>query len=158
MKWEQPGPWHDVGPCELVYGVNAADQLVLAPMDRALELAALRELLLSARTWGEFMSSLSPERYAEVLEGFDDDLPPSSEPFDQDAVPGVADCDWPDPPAERMTEWIPADIGERYGQLVNTTFSGVIAQFDTTAAPSVTAELESRGFRCVRNDVLVDAM
>jgi hypothetical protein len=65
-----PEPGGDSGPQTLVFGVvpsaMAGSNLVFVPLEKARELAAIRQAL-TARTWGEFKLKMPPSRLPELL-------------------------------------------------------------------------------------------
>jgi hypothetical protein len=150
---------------ELVYG-NVWINLVFIPKQRAIDLDALHEALLSATTWGEFQAKVSAEVYEEVLKRiaqWHEDVegthvPQSTDAFDPDYIPGYADSDWPAFPPAEMLEWIPKEIQEKYG-LVNPgsdPLSRPTLDLPIGSAEEIVAAFERSGYLCISDETLVN--
>ena len=111
----------------LVYSRLNDDELVLIPEDQALELAEVQEAIRRAATWGELKSLLPRRRWLQIVQGYDEadePLPADAESFDADKLPGYADGDWPEWPAQEMLRWMPKEIQERFGDVGTSMVSG----------------------------------
>jgi hypothetical protein len=141
----------------LVYGhPNGEDELVFIPEAEAKELAQLWEALRSATTWGEFNLSAPYKRLQEALELFGEGKPPGDDDaFDGEALVDSISWDWPPWPAQRMLEWVPADIQERFGDVGTSMVSGDALYIDEAAETGIVAALEQAGYRCMHDDELV---
>jgi hypothetical protein len=87
----------DIDPC-----------LVFIPREAADELAGLRRVLSEAATWGDFTSHVAQGRFEDVVSRIER-RPADEEPFDADMIPGYADGDWPEWPAQQMLQWMPPE-------------------------------------------------
>ncbi len=104
---------------EVVY-YPVSDGLVLLTRDAALERATLWKALNTARTWEEFRSMLSEQRYEEAVERVNENYeqpkkenwlhPAPNAVFDTRQIDGHPDGDWPEWPAQEMLDWIPEEI------------------------------------------------
>ena len=142
----------------LVYSRLNDDELVLIPEDQALELAEVQEAIRRAATWGELKSLLPRRRWLQIVQGYDEadePLPADAESFDVDKLPGYADGDWPEWPAQEMLRWMPKEIQERFGDVGASMVSGDSLLIDPASEIDVVAALEKAGYICRRDDKLV---
>ncbi len=85
-----------------------------------------------------------------------DRLPEDSDAFSQDHVPWTYDGDWPDWPAKKMLNWVPESIQEQYGTIESSMLNGEFLTFACSDARKIAAAFRRAGYRCVRNDKLVE--
>lgn len=88
------------------------DGLVVLPEREAQRLAVLNDALQDAASWADFRRRIGhdPGLLSEVRQRYGDDLPDGSEPFEADEIRGFSEGDWPLPPKELMTGWLPDTI------------------------------------------------
>lgn len=148
---------------EIIYG-ERADQLIFIPKERALELARIHEGLNTSKTWGEFKSRVPAHIYEEVLEmmqdEFDEDeenaAPELDSPFDPEDVPGYSDGDFPAWAAQEMLEWMPKDIQQKFGKIEASVFNDDFLGISPANEREIVAALKERGYRCVKDDDLIE--
>jgi hypothetical protein len=142
----------------LVFGYLHDEALIFVPEREAVELAELRRAVGTARTWGELKANIPPKRWRQVASAFevgDERLPSDDEPFDADHVPGYADGDWPDWPAQRMLEWMPSEVRERFGKLELSVLNGEYLALDPARESEIVSALRKAGYDCRPDDRLV---
>lgn len=150
---------------EIIYGVWA-EQLILIPKERALELASIHGALNASKTWGEFKSRVPAHVYKEVLRmirsELDEDeervflIPKPDSPFDPDDIPGYADGDWPGWPAQEMLKWMPKDIQQKYGKVEISVLNGDFLEIGPGREAEVIAALEDCGYKCTKDTNLIE--
>lgn len=157
-----PGPsspqprWAPATRSEIVYGVLATEHyLVLVPRQRAEELASIHAAVQESQSWDEFRSRIPQHDWRELVRVFEENEEEPSEPFEPDAVPGYADGDWPDWPAQRMLDWVPKPIQERFGRMRDSVFSGPFLELDPTCSDEIAEALERHGFQVSEDADLV---
>jgi hypothetical protein len=144
----------------LLYGVIAdLDATVVLPMRRAREI----QTILSARTWGELRHGLDSTAFADVVsrrgDGEEDDSVPGDDTsFDPSPLFGWDDGDFPEWPQQRMLDWLPEDLLDRYVEVGDTAFSGEYVHIDGGRVEDLAYDLVRRGFKCFRDDTLVSAV
>lgn len=109
-------------------------------------------------TWGAARNDLKSSRWEEIVEKYADfeiDIPSDDEAFDLDDIPGFADGDWPEWPAQLMLEFVPGSIAEKYGRKVDSVLNGQFLEFDAADEEVIVAEMNAAGFTCTRNDSIV---
>lgn len=138
----------------LVYGVAGVD-LVFLDARLAQELADLRD---GYGTWGQARAGLSVSRWGQMverLEGGELPVPGDDEPFDLDYIPGYADGDWPEWPAQLMLDWTPQEIISAHGTREDSVLNGEFASIDPAREADVVAALQNAGWDPVKDAVLV---
>ncbi len=161
----------------IVYGVTGMG-LIFIPEQRAQELAHVFVALTTAKTWGEFRKMLPSETYEKylqlsehyqgpkVVEGKDlssfyiaDDIPFKL----YDVFSETSQESQPGNPEIEMSHWVPGDIQEKYGRLTQyyaedgNVPSGKILELDEKKMNEIIHALEIKGFRCRRDDALIEA-
>ncbi|HSF47556.1 MAG TPA: hypothetical protein VLA73_04265, partial [Burkholderiales bacterium] len=147
---------------DLVVGVDPNDGLVLISRGDAEALAQKWSAVRQAKSWGE-LRELCPNAYAELaqMEVDRDDLeqimtPNDSEPFDADQINAICDGNWPEWPASDMLDWLPDDLCEELGEIQDSAYNGSYLYLPADQYAEVIAALETRGYRCVPDQVLID--
>ena len=154
---------------DLVYG-PIADNLVFMPRPAAERLIAVRGAINSSRTWGEFKQAMPADSYQHVVElmreaaeedtAEDEELPDHWEPdgetaFDAEQIPGFADGDWPEWPAQAALEWVPKDIQRRFGVEATSFHSGDSLELAIEQEAAIVAAFVEHGYTCSRDDTLL---
>jgi hypothetical protein len=85
--------------------------LAFAPVDLALEVAATREALDRAETWGDVKRTISAQRLAELV----DEEIGGTEPPD-DNKPFEMSEPWPVLRSNDIPSWLPGDVVDRFGK------------------------------------------
>ena len=141
---------------ELVYGVYG-DELVVMPADRARYLALTWKAMTKAKTWGALRTLAPPKAYREIL-AFQES--PRSiragHPFDYYVMTPVPDGDYPGFPKQEVMDWMPSEVLEAFGRTQQTAINGDYPGFDPTETRKVVASLRRRGYRCRRNQRLIE--
>lgn len=142
---------------DLIYG-EVNDGLVFIPRGQAAELALLNDPA-SGLTWAELRSSVSPERWAQIVDLMTDQgarpMPDATQPFDPEQVPGKAYSDWPEWPAQAMLSWMPADIVMRFGQRQESVINGTFLWLDPGGLDEIVEAMEELGWSCEEDESLV---
>ena len=122
------------------------------------------------RTWGEFKQAMPADSYQHVVElmretaeedlSDDEELPehwgPDGETaFDAEQIPGFADGDWPEWPAQAALEWVPQDIQHRFGVESASVLSGDYLTLDIEQEAAIVATFVEHGYNCSRDDTLL---
>ena len=144
----------EITSTDLVYGVNAG-HLIFVERQLAEDLVLLRTGLA---TWGAARSELRPSRWDEMVELFGDyekGMPSDDEAFDLEAIPGFADGDWPEWPAQLMLKLVPGSIVAKYGRKVDSVLNGEFLEFDAADEDIIVSEMKDAGFACSRDDGFV---
>lgn len=146
--------WSDVSR-DLVYGEVGSD-LVFIPRDRAEELAGVYAALQDASTWGDFKQRVSAERWQQAMSRLDDE-PSDGDLCRAESIFGYEDGDWPEWAAQRMLDWVPASISQQFGTVDDSVLNGSFLHFDPADRAEVVAALESAGFKCQEDSLVLDA-
>ena len=115
---------------------------------------------------GGFKQAMPAGSYQHVVElmredsSDDEELPDHWEPdgetaFDAEQIPGFADGDWPEWPAQAALEWVPQDIQHRFGVEGTSLFSGDYLKLDSEQEPAIVAAFVEHGYTCSRDDTLL---
>lgn len=150
---------------ELVYG-ECGEGLVFLERGYAEDIAAFREALYRASTWGELRQRAPRHRYEEAVEqwmegreeedeGGEASPPAPEDPFDGDEIPGHADGDWPEFAPREMENWVSRLIINKYGGYVYPTLNAEYPVIYFGSEEEVVAILEEEGYVCTREDDLV---
>ncbi len=145
---------------DLIYG-EVDDRLVFIPRSQALELARLTGGVDDIGTWGGLKAAMSPVRWQEIVgrvaDGDEARMPAADRPFDPDEIPGRAESDWPEWPAQEMLNWMPADIVMRYGNEMESLTHGTFLSLDLGDEEEIVAALEYLDWTCEEDEALVAA-
>ena len=155
---------------DLVYG-PIDGYLVFMPRSVADRLIAVRAAVNTSRTWGEFKQAMPAGSYQHVVELMreqaeedlsddDEELPDHWEPdgetgFDAEQIPGFADGDWPEWPAQEALEWVPAAIQRRFGVEAASVLSGDYLELAIEQESAIVAAFVEHGYTCTRDDTLL---
>lgn len=149
---------------ELVYG-DGGEGLVFLERFYALDIAAFREALYKASTWGQLRERISPSRYEETVEQWMDSredeegkevTPPApDDPFDASDIWGYDDGDWPEFAPRMMRRWVSGEIISRYGGLVLPTLNAEYPVIYFGNEQDVVAMLEEEGYTCTSDEDLI---
>jgi len=114
--------------------------------------------LYTSATWGEFRRRAPTFAAERIHSWFDEDsqLPSDSEELDVFDIPGALEGDLPSPVSD-MLGWMPAEIRERFGQQRTSRLSGEMLEIHPDQILPLTAALELRGYKVVRDDERVSA-
>ncbi len=140
----------------LVYGSPGGASLLFIPRDDALEGARLQWALHRARTWRGFKQMAGEARFEEAMERAECDVPDMCAPFYPDAIKGYEDGGWPNWYAQEMLYWMPESVQEQFGQMDEARFDGYFLSLRLDSEAEIVAALEQHGYRCTRDDVLVN--
>ena len=144
----------------LVYGV-VERSIVVIELERAEELAATWRAICSASTWGELRGQLPAARWealVKTLEENGDDIPSNDSAFNPYDIPGLADGDYPEWPAQEMVEWMPREILDQpFSKVELSVQNGEFLTLDPAREVDIVAALRAAGFQCEKNQLLVDA-
>ena len=142
---------------ELVYG-EYGDELVVMPADRARYLALTWKAMVKAKTWGALRTLAPPKAYREIL-AFQES--PRSirarHPFDYYEMTPVPDGDYPGFPKQEVMNWMPAEVLRTCCRMAVTAVNGDYPSFDPIQTREVVASLRRHGYRCRRNQRLIEA-
>ncbi len=142
---------------QLVYGVHG-DELVIMLADRARHLALTWKAMVKAKTWGALRTLAPRKAYREIL-AFQES--PRSiragHPFDYYEMTPVPDGDYPGFPKQEVMDWMPSEILEAFGRTQETAMNGDYPGFHPTDTRRIVANLRRHGYRCRRNQRLVEA-
>lgn len=160
MQATDPSPpdprWVPASGSEIVYGtLENEDYLVLIPRERAAELAEIHAAVQTSRSWEEFRSRIPEQEWNELLGVLQENENELSEPFDRDAVPGYADGDWPDWPAQRMLDWVPEPVRARFGRTSDSVLNGPFLELDPKRGDEIAEALQRHGFQVSQDAELV---
>ena len=149
---------------EVVYG-SPDEDLIFIPKELAKRLASIHTAVQSADTWGDLKARLPEAIYDEIInlleECYEDtdegpDLPPqATDAFDAEDIPGFADGDWPEWPAQEMLSWVPKDAQQRFGKVSPSVLNGDFLEFDTAKTQAIVKALEQYGYTCTEDSNLV---
>ena len=150
---------------DLVYG-PIDGYLVFMPRPVADRLIAVRGAVNTSRTWGEFKQAMPAGSYQHVVElmredsSDDEEFPDHWEPgaemgFDAEQIPGFADGDWPEWPAQEALEWVPAAIQRRFGVEAASILSGDYLELAIEQESAIVAAFAEQGYTCTRDDTLL---
>lgn len=142
----------------LVYG-KVERSLVFIDRAHAIELAAIWRAIGSASTWGELRALMPEKRYAALVVARTEDgeeIPSDDAPFTGYDIPGVADGDYPEWPAQEMLMWVPQDILDRsFCQVKDSVFNGRFLILDPSRETEIVDAFQAVGFECVKDQALV---
>lgn len=158
-------PWLSQPPDQIAYGTLDNETAVFMPLRYAEPLGELRSAL-SSSTWGELRAQVTEAAMSRMLarwgnneerlaDGLPLDAPGDEEPLSPQELWGHTDGDWPDWPAQRMLDWVPTDIAERFGQQVSSVLNGEFLKIPASQTEPMARALQTHGFQCERDDDLV---
>ena len=159
---------------DVVYGI-APMGLLFMPEARAQELAQGTEALTTAKTWGEFRRAVTKGIYEFYLphsshyrgptNPAENDIEryyiPDDTPFTPNDV--VLYDLLPADPEIGMSEWIPDDIQKEFGRTMKyyamdmNVPHGNVLELDKDRMDDIVRALEAKGYRCRRDDALIEA-
>jgi hypothetical protein len=143
----------------VVYG-TIGDDLVFIPEPRARFLAKVWHALLTSNTWGALKKRAPRTAYDEIREHNADALEPSemrpTAVFDYYEMTGVPSGDYPGFPRQEMLAWLPEDIQLDFGHAGTTALTGEFLRLNPDDATAILRRLQQAGFRCRRNQRLMD--
>ena len=146
-------------PKVFVFG-KVEEYLVFMPKEEAARLAHLWESVQVAKTWGELRKLLSGPAVEEITESYaggdcDPDDMTDAARFDFELIGGFSDGDWPDWPAQGALDWVPKDIQERYGEVVDSVHNGLFLRLDSAKEKDIVKTFEEMGYVIEKNESLV---
>jgi hypothetical protein len=144
-----------------VFGVVARgdeSNLVFIPELEAKRLAAIYDAI-SSKTWGEFARRMPADDLQDVISWFiedERDVPSDDEKFVPEFLPPpYFDGDWPDWAEQKMLQWVPASILQKYATMMPTAINGSYPILDVSRKPEIVAAMEEAGFDCREDEKLV---
>ena len=142
---------------DIVHGVYA-DELVFIPTERARHLASTWKAMLKSKTWGELKKLAPLKAYREILQFQESPRSiRSGHVFDYYTMTPVPEGDYPGFPQQEVMEWMPKDILREYGRMMQTSLNGDYPAFDPQVCQTIVERLKQHGFRCRRNQRLINA-
>ena len=149
-------------PRTIIYGDSPLG-LLFIPEQRVKDLANANKAMLTCKTWREFRAATTKALYTfyQKLSSHyhgNDDIPAETsftpnDVFYYDALPAH--------PEIEMTEWMPAEIQQKYGQLTSYASmdmnvpSGNILVLDEEKVDEIAEALNASGYHCIRDDALI---
>lgn len=133
------------------------NNLVFIPEREARRISAIYNAI-SAKTWGEFRQLMPGEDLQEVISYFleyDEDLPSDDAKFQADLLPGYCDGDWPDWAEQKMLEWVPRSIIEKFATMMQTAINGSYPVLDASRKEEIVAAMRAAGLDCQEDEELV---
>jgi len=158
----------------ITYGITPMG-LLFIPESRAKALAEGNQALLSAKTWGEFKKRVSSDLYAYYLANsayYQGPANPSPQEIEDYDLPGetpftpndvVMVDELPAHPEIEMSEWMPAEIQQKYGRKMPyygmdlNVPGGDMLVLDGEKIDEIATALEKLGYICRRDDELLIA-
>jgi hypothetical protein len=140
---------------KLLYRVTEANGgLVFAPPEIAQDNARLHQAIETSTTWEQFRKAIPPREYSEVVRyAFDLNglpRPKGSDPFSSEKVPGWTDGDYPPWLQQRMDEFLPEEVLEKFGNRSDTFLNGDFWFLDPADEGGICAMLRSLGWEVER--------
>jgi hypothetical protein len=166
---ENPISHEEMDETDVVYGDSPppqeGDWVLFMPRGLAEAMSTLGNVL-TANTWGELKAALPPAMYNDIwviMQGEEEfaDIegePPSDTSFSVNDIPGYyLDRDWPYVWATQyQTNWIPAEIQEKYGEEFSGMTMGSAVLFEEKDLDKIVAAFAELGYRCVEDRQLVN--
>jgi len=148
----------------VIYGQTAIG-LIFIPEARLKAVLKDYEALEIAKTWGELREMVSPEMFAVFQKhaGYSDATLKDDLPLNPNEVFYYESPEALMHPEIEMSEWVPKEIQEKYGQLSRyyamdgNVPKGQILNLDEDRMVEIVAALEEHGYVCRRDDDQVDA-
>jgi hypothetical protein len=143
-----------------VFGVvtrGDESNLVFIPEPEAKRLAAIYDAI-SAKTWGEFKRRMPTDDLQEVISYFvedEEEMPSDDAKFEPDLLPGFCDGDWPDWTEQRMLEWVPRSIIQKYATMMTTAINESYPVLDVSRKDEIVAAIQNARFECREDQELV---
>ena len=151
---------------KLIYCQSRANAgIVFAAPDRAKRVDKITKALDLSGTWGEFKKAMPADDYEAIINElkngwwpswhgappepdnlYEDDWPKSNEPFDSQAVPGVAYNTYPPWLQQEMLDFIPSDLIERFCESGATLLDGDFCNVPMDNLDDFCAALTELGF------------
>lgn len=133
--------------------------LVFIPESEATRLAAVYDAIFTSKTWSDFTKQMPADDLREVVSRFIDDeqpLPSGNDKFVAEFLPpAYFDGDWPDWAEQKMLQWVPAAILQRYATMMPTAINGSYPILDASRKAEIVAAMEKAGFQCREDEALV---
>lgn len=158
----------------IIYSITPLG-LLFIPECRAKALAESNQALLCAKTWGEFKKRVSEDLYAYYLVNsayYQGPANPSPQEIEDYDLPGetpftpndvVMYDELPAHPEIEMSEWMPAEIQQKYGRKMPyyamdmNVPGGDVLVLDEEKIDEIAVALEELGYACRRDDDLLIA-
>ena len=141
---------------EILYTTNNEfGEAVFARRDEAHTVSRIRRALNNGSTWGEFRDLMDPFEYQYLVEknlGQSLDEVAPDEPFNANAIPGVADRYYPTWLQARMLEWFPKRLILKYDGVI-TALRGDALVIPGDYAEEVADDLRAEGYTVARTDL-----
>lgn len=150
----------------LVYRTHPNGGLVVVPREVARRTDNIHRALTNAKTWGEFRIMLPPGEWEivvhmlrDIADFYDDDGVAIWE-FNHHAfngyedIPAASDGDYPAWLQERLQDYIPSDLLERYGKRTSSAVGEYFWYIDECDVLNLLAALRQRGYSVSPEDNL----
>jgi hypothetical protein len=133
---------------DLVY--RKCETATFAPRQIAEWVDQIHRALRHSKTWLQFRKLMPPDEYTRLMkEQFDEDdepRPADRAKFEASMISGVGDGDYPPWLAQRMAEWIPLHLLEKYATYEASRLNGDFWEIPEDDAESLANELRELGY------------
>lgn len=141
----------------VVYGTCQADGVLrFVPPEIVDELMAVRTALATCRDWGELRIALPADRWEELVEHHEDELPADTVLL-SDAIPMDADDDWWPAFSDSGTAWIPEEA-RAIGRYVATALDGAVFGCPEEREAAIVLAFLHDGFEIARDDSAIEVV
>lgn len=136
---------------------EVGDQLVVLPTEVLRELAEVQVALAESQSWGELKAAVSEERWSQIISQVTDEGQDPAPDLEDEVgeIPGHADGDWPEWPAQLMLAWAPERLRSQVGTVEESVLNGTFLHIPVDAEASLRSILENLGYTVERDDGLV---
>jgi hypothetical protein len=117
----------------------------------------LMQVLNTSKTWGEFLARLPEDEYENFLEYYQSKNYSPGKPFDPGDIDAYCAGDWPERPIFSMLGWMPQEIVDKYGEVIETLLDGEYLIIRPENERHVVKALREVGYIVKKNDKLVKA-
>lgn len=145
-----------------VFGVlkrGEDENLVFIPEPEARRLAAIYHAIGTSKTWADFTRLMPADDLHELVSRFieDDEKPPNNDAkfVVEFLPPAYFDGDWPDWAEQKMLQWVPSAIIQKFATMMPTAINGSYPIIDASRKSEIVAAMKEAGFDCREDEELV---
>lgn len=133
---------------DLVY--RKCETATFAPRQIAEWVDQIHRALWNSKTWSQFRRRMPPEEYVRLMKSEFDEIgeprPADRAKFEATMISGVGDGDYPPWLAQRMADWIPLDLLEKYATNEASVLNGNFWEILEEDAEKFANELRALGY------------
>jgi len=144
-------------------GHDDVDRFQIAPLEDIRYTVDVIAILNDCHTWGEVRGMANFDIYAELLSragvevGIGLEVPADDDVFDPGVLYGVTAGEYPEMPNSMHNRCLPAAVRDKFTVSYETMLNGTFTEVLPDSGPAIVAEMEDRGWLCVKTPRLFTA-